>query len=321
MHTAQSCDNKLQSKAPSRGHNRVNQSGISQRSAKQKDICDPYISTAIGITNSLRHSAARDSNKGNVQQSQPHINPEQQSETTADDTVVSTRTVQPRSPPRKLVWHSRTSTAITRAKAHLAQPADDVCMSPLQHNNSATRKHNETSGISTTTSKVTILLGHTAVSRRAVYQPRGKMYIWHSCISTVPCMTRDHPSESILAQLYINNGQNTKATALLDDTRSRPPERYIHRDQHNKGKYFAAVYRQRPKSTSISNAKAHLVQLYINRDQQNKYCLAPPDINSNQKPTMSTRVGYQLRSGNQEHIWHSFISLARNSYISTAIKN
>ena len=75
--------NPQQSKRPSRRHNRVDQSGISSRSAKRKGICDPCISTAIGRTNSLRHSRARDFSKSKVQQAQSHINPEQQSENAA----------------------------------------------------------------------------------------------------------------------------------------------------------------------------------------------------------------------------------------------
>ena len=83
IHPAQSYVNNQQSEGPSRQHNRVDQSGRSPRSAKRKDICDPCISTAIGRTNSLRHSRARDFSKANVQQAQPHINPEHQIETTA----------------------------------------------------------------------------------------------------------------------------------------------------------------------------------------------------------------------------------------------
>ena len=80
---AQSYVNKQQSEGHSRRHNRVDQSGRSPRSAKRKDICDPCISTAIGKTNSLRHTRARDFCKAKVQEAQPHINPEQQSENAA----------------------------------------------------------------------------------------------------------------------------------------------------------------------------------------------------------------------------------------------
>ena len=83
IYPAQSYVNKQQSEGPSRRHNHVDQSGRSPRSAKRKDIRDPCISTAIGRTNSLRHSRARDFSKAKVQQAQPHINPEQQSKTAA----------------------------------------------------------------------------------------------------------------------------------------------------------------------------------------------------------------------------------------------
>ena len=83
IHPGQSYVNKQQSEGPSRRHTRVDQSGRSPRSAKRKDICDPCISTAIGRNISLRHSRAHDVSKANVQQAQPHINPEQQSENAA----------------------------------------------------------------------------------------------------------------------------------------------------------------------------------------------------------------------------------------------
>ena len=142
IHPAQSYVNKHQSEGPSRRHNRVDMSGRSLRSVKRKDICDPRISTATARTNSFRHSRARDFGKAKVQQAQPHINPEQQSENAAGR-------------------HSRVDqsgvTTVSSAKAYLAQPyihgdqrsestfgpgGYDVCMSPWQHNQSATRKQN-----------------------------------------------------------------------------------------------------------------------------------------------------------------------------------
>ena len=83
IHPAQSYVNKQQSEGHSRRHNRVDQSGRSPRSATRKDICDPCISTAIGKTNSLRHTRARDFFKAKIQKAQLHINPEQQSENAA----------------------------------------------------------------------------------------------------------------------------------------------------------------------------------------------------------------------------------------------
>ena len=90
MRPAQSYVNQQQSEDTSRRHNQVDQRGRSPQSAKRKDICDPCISTAeptpsgistaIGKTNSLRHSRARGFSKAKVQQAQPHIDPEQKSE-------------------------------------------------------------------------------------------------------------------------------------------------------------------------------------------------------------------------------------------------
>ena len=128
IHPAKSYVNKQQSEGPSRRHNRVDQSGRSPRSAKRKDICDPCISTAIGRTNSLRYSPSRDFSEAKVQQAQPHINHEQQSENAAgrhsrvDHRGVTTAA-------RKHIWHSRTSTAINRATARLAQPTM-TCVCP-----------------------------------------------------------------------------------------------------------------------------------------------------------------------------------------------
>ena len=46
-----------------------------------------------------------------------------------DDTVVSTRATYPQSEARKHIWHSRTSMAISRVKAHLSQRAM-ICVCP-----------------------------------------------------------------------------------------------------------------------------------------------------------------------------------------------
>ena len=100
--------------------------------------------------------------------------------------------------------------------------------------------------------------------------------------------------------------------------------------------------------TAISKTKAYMAQLFVTnaavsqsatqkRIWRNcistaigkaRQCLAPPDINSDQKTgaesllddtTVSTRVVYQPRSAKKEHIWRNCISLARYSCISTTI--
>ena len=250
------------------------------RSAKRKDVYDHGISTAIGRTNSLRNSRARNlafKQSKNTTGTAAYT-PKRNNETAPGrHSCVNQSGIYPMSGARNHTWHSRTSTAISTTKAHLAQPAM-MCVCPHCGIINRQRENKyDSSPISTTISKARALLDHTGVSTRAVYQPRSaeRKYIWHNCVSTVRCITRDQPSESILAQLYINSSKQNKATALLSDTAvtaravcsprrekrrhiyivDMSSTRYIDRDQQKKNASGAAVYQHRGISTAICEAK------------------------------------------------------------------
>ena len=131
-----------------------------------------------------------------------------------DDTSVSTRAVyQPRSTKRKHICQSGISTVISNAQASLAQPyinSDQrsesasgtagpmMGVSVQQHNQSAKRKRNWHSRITTTSRKAKAPPNDTAESTSGIYQPRSakRKHIWHSCISTAISTANPPPRHS-----------------------------------------------------------------------------------------------------------------------------
>ena len=98
---------------------------------------------------------------------------------------------------KRQIWHRGISTTISRAKAHLAQQAmiskakiqlAPPYISKEQQSESTSGRHSrvDESGISTAISKAKAFQDDTAVSTRAVYQPRSarRKHIWRSGIPT-----------------------------------------------------------------------------------------------------------------------------------------
>ena len=141
------------------------------------------------------------------------------------------------------------------------------------------------------------------------------------------CINRDQPSENTLSQLYINSGQDTKATALLDDpvvtTRAVNSPRSANQRHILKAVITSAVNQPRSATQNAFGAAVYKPR----SEKKNNVWRA--GFNSNRKTeaksllddtTVSTRVVHQPPSAKQERIWLSCTSLARYSCISTAIK-
>ena len=151
--------------------------------------------------------------KAKIQLAQPYMKNEQQSENTSGR--------------HSRVDQSGVSTAISEAKSYLARPyinsnqqsentsgtaGHDGCISPQWHNQSAKRKYNWHSRISTTNSKAKTLLDGAAMSTRAVCQPRSanRKGIWHRCISTA--ISKANPSPGTAAPAI--KSENTTGPAV-----------------------------------------------------------------------------------------------------------
>ena len=199
--------------------------------------------------------------------------------TLLDDTAVSTRAVyQPRSAKRNHIWHGRISTAISRAKTHLAQQA---MMSVYPHSGITNQPSGNTTGTvvyqQQTAKRKLFWTAQPCrperyvnrdqqierVSGTAVYQQRSA--------KQTPPQAQPRPrlrAKIQLAQPCINNEQQSESTS----------GRHIRIDQSGV-------------STAISKAQAYLHERYINRDHQSA--------------SISGTAVCQQRSAERKHIWHS----------------
>ena len=116
-------NNEPQSESPSGRHNRVDQLGTSTATSKAKaSLAQLYINSDQQSIPPQTRPRPRLQAKYNWPSRTSIMS--SKAKALLDDTVMSARAVyQARSAKRQHIWHSRISTAISRAKAHLAQQA------------------------------------------------------------------------------------------------------------------------------------------------------------------------------------------------------
>ena len=205
------------------------------------------------------------------------------------------------------VYHQRgISTAVSKAKAYLAQPY-------INRNHNTKQKYCRT----------------TRPCRPARYISRDQhsrsIYIWRSYISTaIKNLKRNRSGR----RSHVDQG--ARPTAVSSEKhiwrRCMSPRRYIcmstairnlkrsRSGRHTRGSESAAVYRQRGTSTAISIDEAYLAQMYIKSHRSLKQSRFG-------RHSRVDQGGISSAISSKTNIWRRCMSPARFSCTSTGIKN